>query len=380
MQSNIQKPNSDGQYIALLDGFRGLALLLVMAQHFLGFIPGWVGVDLFFVLSGFLVTWKLVQGFDDPNYYLNFYWRRIVRIFPLYFGLLVVVFFIFPLLIPSLVTTSYRDLLDMQMWYWTFSQNIYTARFSWPDNISIIHLWSLSAEIQFYLVWPFVIRFFYKKGRQLTWVVVGLIVFAIVFRLFAGKVMPLSPLYRYVLLPGRIDSFTAGALLYLLIHYFADRLKQVLFWVALSVTALNVLLYAVLKVPMNFTELFTSRLGYTLVDVNWAAWIGYGLLAANNNFVQQVFTKKLLTNIGKYSYAMYIVHMPLWTMLNRLLQNKYGLQLKNEPLLHWAVSLGLTAFVYLIGYISYHNFERYFMKMKMPSLGGNLTHLEPRGR
>jgi peptidoglycan/LPS O-acetylase OafA/YrhL len=131
---------------------------------------------------------------------------------------------------------------------------------------------------------------------------------------------------------------------------------------------------------MNFTELFASRLGYTLVDVNWAAWIGYGFLAANKNFVQQVFTKKLLTNIGKYSYAMYIVHMPLWTILNRLLQNKYGLQLKNEPLLHWAVSLGLTAFVYLIGYISYHNFERYFMKMKVPSLGGNLTHLEPRGR
>ena len=96
MQSNIQKPTSDGQYIALLDGFRGLALLLVMAQHFLGFIPGWVGVDLFFVLSGFLVTWKLVQGFDDANYYLNFYWRRIVRIFPLYFSLLVVVFLIFP--------------------------------------------------------------------------------------------------------------------------------------------------------------------------------------------------------------------------------------------------------------------------------------------
>jgi hypothetical protein len=72
--------------------------------------------------------------------------------------------------------------------------------------------------------------------------------------------------------------------------------------------------------------------------------------------------------------------MPLWTMLNRLLQNKYGLQLKHEPLLLWAVSLALTAVVYVIGYISYHKFERYFMKMKVPSFGGNLTHLEPRGR
>jgi peptidoglycan/LPS O-acetylase OafA/YrhL len=380
MQSNIQKPNSDSQYIAILDGFRGLALLLVMAQHFLGFKPGWVGVDLFFVLSGFLVTWKLVQGFDDPNYYLNFYWRRIVRIFPLYFTLLIFVFLIFPLIIPSLVTTSYRDLLDMQSWYWTFSQNIYSAWYSWPENISIIHLWSLSAEVQFYLIWPFVIRFFYKKGRQMTWVVIGLMVFAILFRMFAGNMIPWSGIYRYVLLPGRIDSFTAGALLHLLIHRYADRLKQVLFWAAISCTALNVLLYVVLQVPINFTELFPSRLGYTLVDLNWAAWIGYGLLVANTNLVQQLFTKKLLTNIGKYSYAMYIVHMPLWTMLNRLLQNKYGLQLKHERLLLWAVSLALTVVVYVIGYISYHKFERYFMKMKVPSFGGNLTHLEPRGR
>jgi peptidoglycan/LPS O-acetylase OafA/YrhL len=380
MDSNLQKLNYDGQYIALLDGFRGLAILLVMALHFLGFIPGWAGVDLFFVLSGFLLTWKLVQGLNEPHYFLKFYWRRVVRIFPLYFVLLIFVFLIFPLLIPSLVTTSYRDLMDIQLWYWTFCQNIYNARNGWPANISIIHLWSLATEMQFYLVWPFVIRFFYKKGRRLTWIVAGLIVFAIVFRLFAGKIMPLSPLYRYVLLPGRIDSFAAGALLYLLLHHYDDRLKQVLFWVAISCTVLNVLLYALLKVPINFTELFASRLGYTLVDLTWAAWIGYGLLAARSNFIQQLFTKKLLTNIGKYSYAMYIVHMPLWTMLNRLFQNKYGFQLKDEPILMWTVSLGLTAFVYLIGYISYHKFERYFMKMKLPSFGGNLTHLEPRRR
>ena len=77
---------------------------------------------------------------------------------------------------------------------------------------------------------------------------------------------------------------------------------------------------------------------------------------------------------------MYIVHMPLWMLLNRLLENKYGLQLKYEPLLLWTVSLALTAFVYVIGYFSYHKFERYFMRLKAPSFGGNLTHLEPRGR
>jgi peptidoglycan/LPS O-acetylase OafA/YrhL len=321
-----------------------------------------------------------VQGIDDPNYYLNFYRRRIVRIFPLYMAILVFVFFIFPLLVPSLITTSYRDLLNIQWCYWTFTQNFYNARNSWPNNISLIHLWSVAVEMQFYLVWPFVIRFFYKRSRQMTGVIIGLIVFAILFRLFADQFIPLSPLYRYVLLPGRIDAFTAGALLFILIHRYADRIKQILFWVALAGTAVNVFLYAVLSISVNITGQFMSVFGFTLIDITWAAWMGYGMLAAKSNLIQQVFTKKALTNIGKYSYAMYIVHMPLWTMLNRLLQNKFGLQLKQEPVMLWAVSLVLTFVIYVIGYLSYHYFEKYFMRLRVSSPGGNLTHWQPRGR
>jgi peptidoglycan/LPS O-acetylase OafA/YrhL len=348
MQLNILKPDTAGNYIALLDGFRGLAILLVMALHFVGFTPGWTGVDLFFVLSGFLVTWKLVQGLHKPNYYLNFYWRRIVRIFPLYFVLLSVVFLIFPLLIPSLVTPSYRQLLDTQIWYWTFCQNIYNARNGWPENISIIHVWSLAVEMQFYLAWPFVIRYFYKKGNQLTWVVIGLMVFAIIFRLLANKVIPMMPIYRYVLLPARIDSFAAGTLLYLLIQSNASWLKQTLLWVAIAGMALNVFLYAVLQIPIHFSQPFASRFSFTPIDITWAALIGYGLLAAKSNPFQQVFTNKVLTSTGRYSYAMYIVHMPLWTMLNRLLQNKYGLQLQHEPLLLWtAISATISLNVIL---------------------------------
>jgi peptidoglycan/LPS O-acetylase OafA/YrhL len=198
--------------------------------------------------------------------------------------------------------------------------------------------------------------------------------------LFADQFIPLSPLYRYVLLPGRIDAFTAGALLFILIHRYADRIKQILFWVALAGTAVNVFLYAVLSISVNITGQFMSVFGFTLIDITWAAWMGYGMLAAKSNLIQQVFTKKALTNIGKYSYAMYIVHMPLWTMLNRLLQNKFGLQLKQEPVMLWAVSLVLTFVIYVIGYLSYHYFEKYFMRLRVSSPGGNLTHWQPRGR
>jgi peptidoglycan/LPS O-acetylase OafA/YrhL len=73
MLSDTLKPSPDGQFISILDGFRGLAILLVMARHFELFTAGWIGVDLFFVLSGFLETWKLVQEVGTPNYYLHFY-------------------------------------------------------------------------------------------------------------------------------------------------------------------------------------------------------------------------------------------------------------------------------------------------------------------
>jgi peptidoglycan/LPS O-acetylase OafA/YrhL len=378
--SDTLKPAPDGQNITILDGFRGLAILLVMARHFELFTAGWIGVDLFFVLSGFLVTWKLVQTVDTPNYYVHFYWRRIVRIFPLYIAILLFVFFVFPLLVPSLISNSYRHLTDMQWWYWTFAQNIYTARHGWPENISLIHLWSVAVEVQFYLIWPFVIRFFFKSWRRLTAIMTGLIVFAILFRLFADAFIPLATHYRYVLLPARTDAFSIGALLFLLINRYAGRLKQILLFVALAGTMVNVLFYAVLNIPVNTIDHFPTHFGYTVIDLTFAAWMGYGLLVGKNNMLKQVLTKRLFTSTGRYSYAMYIVHMPLWTMLNRLLENKYGLQLKHEPLLLWTVSLGLAAVVYLIGYISYHKFERYFLRLKMPVRNKGLTHLEPRGR
>jgi peptidoglycan/LPS O-acetylase OafA/YrhL len=238
----------------------------------------------------------------------------------------------------------------------------------------------VAVEVQFYLMWPFVIKFFYKSRRRLTAVITGLIVFAILFRLLADRFIPLATHYRYVLLPARIDAFAIGALLFLLINRYAGRLKQILLFVALAGTMVNVVLYAVLNIPVNLIDHFPGRLGYTLIDVTFAAWMGYGLLVNKSNILKQVFTKKLFTSTGRYSYAMYIVHMPLWTMLNRLLENKYGLQLKHEPLLLWPVSLALTAVVYLTGYISYHKFERYFLQLRTPALGKYLTHLEPRRR
>ena len=138
--------------IKILDGFRGLAILLVIGYHYLNFFSfGWTGVDLFFVLSGFLITGKLVESLDADHYFRNFYIKRILRIVPLYYFILLLFFVLIPFLLPSLVSISFNELQHEQIYYWTFVVNIYDAIHGWPQNVTLIHFWSLACEIQFYL-------------------------------------------------------------------------------------------------------------------------------------------------------------------------------------------------------------------------------------
>ncbi len=128
-------------HMPALDGIRGLAVLMVLVFHFVGqMLPtNWVeraivgvtkygsfGVDLFFVLSGFLITGILYEARDKPHYFRNFYMRRVLRIFPLYYGVLVLVFFVAPL-IPPLRGPTLDYLLDRQAWAWLYAVNIYIA-------------------------------------------------------------------------------------------------------------------------------------------------------------------------------------------------------------------------------------------------------------
>jgi peptidoglycan/LPS O-acetylase OafA/YrhL len=375
----IDRDREPGHHsVPALDGLRGVAILGVLAHQLCidgyegsravsrALLPlqvGWSGVQLFFVLSGFLITGILLDTRGARNYWSSFYARRALRIFPLYYLLLLSTFVIAPRLftLSSVLLAEYR----YQGWYWTYLVNV-APLFHAGTVGPLGHCWSLSVEEQFYWLWPFAVRFLHE--RALVRLCIGVAAFALVFRL-GLRIAHVSPEMVYELTPARLDALALGAL-----GAVAVRQRSWLAWIAPRLgraTAGAATLLAATAIAsggLARENAITQTIGYSAVAVVSVLVIlrstldtirGHGWLAA-------LLSSPILRTYGRYSYAIYVLHLPLHLIVTRTL---FAARLATLPP---TTFLGLQAAylvigalgLLLLGALSYRIVEKPFLELK----------------
>jgi len=364
-----RRPSS--RHLDALDGIRGIAVLMVLA-HNLNAVSdttslsrrlydvaagwGWLGVQLFFVLSGFLITGILLDTRDSEGYYRAFVVRRALRIFPLYYAVLLVAFVALPLVAGVVVPGS-----EHQIWLWLYVEN-WMAPFG-REVEGFSHFWSLSIEEQFYLVWPFVVLF--AERRRLVQIGVGLVVLGLVSRVALLFGTAAGPKAAYMFTVCRIDALALGALAAIAYRdeAFSARFVKArarIRWGLVAVTMLTVL--GTKGAPR--IGVLTQTYGYTLFGLVAAALtFDAALVHDPEDWLLRAWSWAPLRSIGKYSYAMYVVHLPLHLALGRpWLVARVGEDIGvGIALAYFVVGSAVT---YLVALALYHLLEKHFLRLK----------------
>jgi len=350
-------------YIPELDGLRGIAILLVVTFHYFGFLSifsfGWTGVDLFFVLSGYLITSRLMISRKDKDYFSKFYKNRALRIIPLYYGVLIIFFIAVNLFVSEKNLTGFQFYYQNISSFFLFLQNwaLIYAGINYENHLQ--HFWTLAVEEQFYLLWPFIIYFF-SGNKNIICILCVSIICIIFFRSFLYFKNPGDSLVYFYNTFCRMDSFITGGLLYFLS---ANPLKKIYKQVAAAF--IFILIAAIIFSGTKHSTPFMSTIGYTLLAIFFAA-ILYIALEKKYKYLNKILNKKWLIQLGKISYGLYIFH---WVIL-RSLQGKIIQFLDFHLLINEQIILWLSLIICLIisiavSVISYFYFELHFLKMKV---------------
>jgi peptidoglycan/LPS O-acetylase OafA/YrhL len=334
--------------IPQLDAVRGLAILLVIAhntsekypslhlKHIFG--NGWMGVDLFFVLSGFLITTILVDTKQSEGYFKNFYARRCLRIWPLYYSLIVFMFVVVPFLRPADAHTVF----DRSSPWWAYPLFLQNFLVSDPTMATgpLAVTWSLAIEEQFYLVWPWIVR--YCSHAQLRRTAIAVICLSPALRLY----LSFHHVNLYSNVFCRLDGLMAGALLALVIRSgtFLPSTFVKHAWIALLLAA-----------PLAFvTEALDARwIVFSLSAVASTSFV-YLALFSSQKWLQAAMTNKALIYTGTISYGLYLLHKIPFDMAQ-------AFHLDRNPFL--VLPLGLVA-SYAIAALSWNLLERPFLGLK----------------
>jgi peptidoglycan/LPS O-acetylase OafA/YrhL len=370
-----------------LDGIRGLAIILVLLIHLqqTGAVParyhllntlmhaGWCGVDLFFVLSGFLITLGLLESKGADNYFSSFYMRRILRIFPLYYLVLLLAIVASRLLAGheprGAIFVGYLGQPDgplfpsalgwlshvfyVQNWWMPFAE---------PHSRNVLgHFWSLAVEEQFYLVWPLCV--YLLPRRQLAIVAVAICTAVLALRfLLANHGVPSEMIF--VDTATRADTLMVGALAALVV---GDKLLLSLVrpWLpivaALGAGYVIVVGFAVKSEVLQIYDMVT--LGFTAFALTFGSLVLWGyMFNGSGNPPDRLLSTPVLTTLGKYSYGLYVYHLPVIYAAKIWLGS--SVWFGRSAVLGLLFCVATAAVAFSIAVASYELFEKRFLRLK----------------
>jgi peptidoglycan/LPS O-acetylase OafA/YrhL len=371
--------------IPQLDGIRGTAILLVVIWHFVvapsllqphpsaigrffthvGLLT-WSGVDLFFVLSGFLIGGILVDARDSPNYFRTFYVRRIFRILPIY--LLIVVAYLLLWSSAAGRQAILRETLGRPIpWYvyFTFTQNFWLAHHAW-DAIYLTLSWSLAVEEQFYLLLPAIIRVLPRP-----WLLPVAVALAF------GSAIARSLMYlhygptwgtaAYTLIVSRADALMLGVICAVLLRdgHFKKLLTENI-WIIRTSFAVFGLGVAVLTVKgWGMGTMPMSTLGFTCVALFYASLLMIAMVSPRG-MVSRACRTSWLMWLGTIAYALYLFH-------EIVLDTAFRLLLHHAPVMANRLD-ALTALLALVVALSLAQLSWKYFESKLVRLGHRFTY------
>jgi peptidoglycan/LPS O-acetylase OafA/YrhL len=267
---------------------------------------GWIGVDLFFVLSGFLITSILLRTKSRDGYFRTFYARRVRRIAPLYFGFLAVTIGVLPRLFPDSVRL--HGWAGEGLWYSSFLGNVMIALHGWsPDPVQgLNHFWSLAVEEQFYLFWPVVVFSVSGRGLAIVCIAMSALSFA------ARGVLHVHglELAAYSMMPARLDALSAGALVAVAAARVSpDQLARAGRWAA-AAGAAGLALIVARRHTLNPNDPMIQTAGYLLIAVTFAGVIALAV-AYRDSIAARWLGVAPLRVLAPYSYSLYVFHHPI---------------------------------------------------------------------
>ena len=363
--------------IASLDGLRGCAVVMVMLYHFtapfsdtadfatrgalrlLSF--GWTGVDVFFVLSGFLITGILTDAKGAKGYFRTFYMRRALRIVPLYYAALAAIFVV-PQFLSSPVAQRLKIPFSDQAWFWLYLQNFHRLRGLSGQFTG--HLWSLAIEEQFYLVWPIAILLLSR--RRAFQLCGGLAVLALAMRIPWLFVMPGPGRSVFWATPTRLDGLVVGAAIALMPR--GTRGLQPARRIAIPVALVALAVIGFVYADSGYFAIANPILrsfGLTAIAMLYGSLLVVAVLRPPR-LISAVLESKPLAFFGQYSYGMYVIHVPLLIVLGSsgVTGARFESFIGNSLLALIAYTTTLLAATVVSALLTWHLFEKRFLSLK----------------